>query len=390
MNVAKYKRHIIIGDRERPNLEHYFLIMELYDKSLKDVIDDYARYIRDEDRKIVQDQVHITGIPRENIINWVFQIGQALTYIHYLKIIHRDVKPGNIFLNRDSIAKLGDFGAGRLLKETKDFSATFCGTFEYLAPEIFGAAGKNGEKIRSYNKSADLWALGATLLELLTTYNTPLEGQFYSLPRSQKDGVYFATQLAYSPGRQLCFIRAEPNNIKRAGSVSSMIEPSGLFRIAFKLLEMNQKLRLGSYELVAELDSEMKRDRVIKLSKEDFIVYKTMQCGAYGNPVPKFWLHSGSGGLSVRLQHFTSIDAWRDKELNKFRDQMANIEGTRWQNRLGFCMPAIPRQKEQIDQGDQGDQEESRPLSHESGNNQSYATSSNRSTVVCSLFGCRF
>jgi len=378
-NIAKYKRHIILEDDQCPGLRHYFLIMNLYETTLWKIICN-ARHC--EEDKYLHDQVHKTGIPREEIALWICQIAQALKYIHDKKIIHRDVKPANIFLDRNSTAVLGDFGSGRLLERTREFCGTFCGTFEYLAPEVFGAVGRyDGEKIRSYTTSADLWALGATLLELLTTFNTPLDGQYYSSQRIRRVGEHFATELVYYEG-QLCFVRAEPRNSTMTKSIWSMLEPSGLFKIAFELLEMNQDLRLKSHQLVEKLDSRIKRDKVIKLSKKDFTLYKTVQCGTYGVPQAKFWLHSGSRGLNVRLQHFENLNfAVREKEINKLKDQMmASMESTRWHNRLGIRLPAM------VNLGGQGVR---RPMPHESGSNRSSATSSNRTTeegFLCGLW----
>jgi len=84
---------------------------------------------------------------------------EALSYAHAAHILHRDVKPENIFLVAGQTPKLLDFGIARILARTTEKASTQIGTFEYMAPEFLqGAAGTN----------ADLWALGITLFEMLT------------------------------------------------------------------------------------------------------------------------------------------------------------------------------------------------------------------------------
>src|ERR1017187_469887 len=77
-------------------------------------------------------------------------ISEALAYAHAAKVLHRDVKPENIFLVAGHTPKLLDFGVARILARTTDKASTRIGTIEYMAPETLnGAAGTN----------ADLWAL---------------------------------------------------------------------------------------------------------------------------------------------------------------------------------------------------------------------------------------
>lgn len=96
--------------------------------------------------------------PEEKIIDWFTQMCLAVKYLHDRKIIHRDIKPGNIFLDEKGIIKLGDFGLARYLPRTEAFAHTATGSPYYLPPEIC-----KGEK---YNFAADIWSLGCVLFEL--------------------------------------------------------------------------------------------------------------------------------------------------------------------------------------------------------------------------------
>ena len=94
------------------------------------------------------------------LVKLIAQAIDALAYLHDEKILHRDVKPANIFLSEDGDVKLGDFGVSRLMTSSAQLAQTECGTPLYYSPEL--AAG------RPYDRAADVWALGCTLYALAT------------------------------------------------------------------------------------------------------------------------------------------------------------------------------------------------------------------------------
>ncbi|TWU49189.1 serine/threonine protein kinase [Rubripirellula reticaptiva] len=95
------------------------------------------------------------------VVELARQICSALQYAHNHGVIHRDLKPGNLFLTREGEVKLGDFGIARDLRNA-DLTSTgmTVGTHAYMAPEqITGDASISGK--------ADLYALGCCLYEML-------------------------------------------------------------------------------------------------------------------------------------------------------------------------------------------------------------------------------
>ena len=96
----------------------------------------------------------------DQILDWFVQITLALKHIHDRKILHRDIKCQNIFLMKNGMIKMGDFGIAKILDHTTQFSKTAIGTPYYLSPEI--CEGK------AYNAKSDIWSLGCVLYELCT------------------------------------------------------------------------------------------------------------------------------------------------------------------------------------------------------------------------------
>lgn len=122
--------------------------------------------------KIIKNHITLKKfISEEQIWTYFIQICRGLQYMHSKKILHRDIKTQNIFLNKNGVIKLGDFGISKILKNTYDFCKTPLGTPYFLSPEI--CSGK------AYNYKSDIWMLGCVLYELMTL-TKPFDGD--SLP----------------------------------------------------------------------------------------------------------------------------------------------------------------------------------------------------------------
>lgn len=78
------------------------------------------------------------------------------------KIMHRDVKPGNIFLDGDMNVKLGDFGLSKIMSDQSLYAYTHVGTPYYMSPEQINEG--------KYNEKSDIWSAGCLLYEMTTLY----------------------------------------------------------------------------------------------------------------------------------------------------------------------------------------------------------------------------
>ena len=108
------------------------------------------------------DYIHYKkGLDESEAFYYFIQAVNSISFLHKNKIIHRDIKPENLLINCNNILKLCDFGWSVYLNNNK--RVTFCGTVEYMAPEIL----KNEE----YDFSIDVWSLGVLLYELIHSHS---------------------------------------------------------------------------------------------------------------------------------------------------------------------------------------------------------------------------
>jgi len=107
------------------------------------------------------------GLASEEVNRWIQGIGAGVHHLHTAGLVHRDLKPGNIFDDL-GLVKVGDYGLSKFISSSHRGGHTeSVGTFHYMAPEI----GRG-----QYGREIDIYALGILLFELLTG-QVPFDGE---------------------------------------------------------------------------------------------------------------------------------------------------------------------------------------------------------------------
>ncbi len=136
-NIVSYEDHKVVEDEEDSGCT-ILIRMEL--------LTPFSEYIKTNE------------LDNQGIVRLGIDICKALEVCQKKKIIHRDIKPQNIFVSEDGDFKLGDFGSARSLDMTQDVM-TIAGSWPYMAPEVV--------KFEPSGKRADIYSLGTVLYELL-------------------------------------------------------------------------------------------------------------------------------------------------------------------------------------------------------------------------------
>ncbi|MFQ6100346.1 MAG: serine/threonine protein kinase [Anaerolineae bacterium] len=124
------------------------------------------------------------GLPQEMVVKWAIQLCDVLEYLHSQTppVIFRDMKPANVMITPEGEVKLIDFGVARLFDPSKRTDTLKMGTAGYAPPEQYAGQGQTTPR-------SDVYALGATLYELLTGDDPTAHPFVFTPPRKLNPGI---------------------------------------------------------------------------------------------------------------------------------------------------------------------------------------------------------
>ncbi|KAM4781817.1 cGMP-dependent protein kinase 2 isoform 2-T3 [Cyanocitta cristata] len=173
-------------------------------------------------------------------------VTEAFDYLHQIGIIYRDLKPENLILDAEGYIKLVDFGFAKKIGSGQK-TWTFCGTPEYVAPEVILSKG--------HDFSVDFWSLGILVYELLTgsppfsgadqmmTYNLILKGiEKLDFPKiiTRRPEDLIRRLCRQNPTERLGNLRNGINDIKKHSCLDQLITATlTAIRLKWEALQMN-------------------------------------------------------------------------------------------------------------------------------------------------------
>jgi len=126
-------------------------------------------------------------IPESTIWAYLVDLLLAVEHLHDHGLIHMDIKPENIFLGREGICKLGDFGL--VIDLAKEDTNHYEGDPRYLATEVLES--------RNFSKAADIFSLGVTILELACDLDLPKYGTLWHKLRDEGPNPSLTSKLSH-------------------------------------------------------------------------------------------------------------------------------------------------------------------------------------------------
>lgn len=224
----------------------------------------------------------------------VIQIAQALDHAHEAGFIHRDVKPKNIMLTEDGVAKLADMGLARAISDREAAEAEqgrAFGTPYYISPEQI-----RGEM--NVNARADIYCLGATAYHMVTG-RVPFEGstpaavmhQHLKATAVPPDHVNPDLSAGISEIIEVCLAK-DPN--QRYNSAADLLEDLHAVARGEPPMQARRKFDLASLASLDSIDSVDPANNAGKLSKAEGIATHLFR-------QPLFWVAVSGWGVAIIL-----------------------------------------------------------------------------------------
>ncbi len=279
-----------------PNIVHY------HDSTQRQIFDDEGNLseidilIKMEKLKSLRDDEKLS---EEKVIRLAKNMCTALIHANEHGIIHRDIKPQNIFVDDDGNYKLGDFGIAKIVSDFCDLYTMNIGTLAYSAPEIRSAT------MRVYDIASDIYSLGLVLYVFLNNGQLPFANVSSTLNEAiarRLSGAAFPSPARGSKNLKSIVMRAcNADLAKRYKTPEQMLEDLELLSTGGKKMVVDPFATLDANIDAMEIEEYLGGSRIVSTSP-----------GAPVSPVhsePMVATPPKRGGLKINLGGKSSISA---------------------------------------------------------------------------------
>ena len=229
----------------------------------------------------LKSRVHAQGLPEDEALQIIRQIGEALNYIHRRNILHLDIKPSNILFREDETAVLIDFGISKHYdeKDGNETSSTPIGISDGYAPlEQYDTEG-----ISAFSPATDIYSLGATLYYLLSGNRPPnassiLNNGLPTLTDSTSQRTADAINKAMSVRKNdrpqsVSEFLSLLNETQDTGNNNDIITQDAIDKINHFWDKNEDVIKNGLKEVLNNLDNKRKKRQNINILKKVFFLF---------------------------------------------------------------------------------------------------------------------
>ena len=207
--------------------------------------------------------INKNGFDEPQAYKYFSQVVNAVYFLHKNNLVHRDIKPENILLNGDKI-KLCDFGW--CCETDSNNRKSFCGTFEYMAPEIINEI--------PYGKPVDIWALGILLYELyfgVSPFNSNKqnEEQTKEIINNIRQNKLFFDRKSIAYDMKDLIIHMLDNDVKRRYTIDEVVAHPWFNKCKNKYKDIDL-IQINKFNHINFDNCETNVTKVTKIIKEPF------------------------------------------------------------------------------------------------------------------------